>query len=281
MELLYHKLNVFGLCKAIYLLFGGIMLLLAVASLSIRRKWTTRSIQIVNFFIVGGFLYHLFGLGLRWRMAGYAPLSNLYETMVFVSLVSLLAGILFYRHSKIVYALAVLFGGVILFVSGLSRMDPEIGLLVPALNSPWLLFHVAVILISYGFFGVSFLLGLTNLILLWVNKQKGNEIILLRVRKLSIINEMSLWIGLSFLTVGTFLGAVWADQSWGRYWGWDPKETWALITIIAYTVVTHLSFVNKKERLTWLNAGAIIAFICVLMTYFGVTYLFNGMHSYG
>jgi len=279
-ELLYNKLNIFRLCKMIYLIFGGILLILTVISLFIEYKLIRRIIPTLSLFILCGFLYHVFGIGLRWYIAGYAPWSNSYETMIFVSLISVLAGIIFYRQSKIVFALAALFGGVILFVAGLNWMDPQISSLVPVLKSPWLMFHVAIIMISYGFFGISFLLGLTNLILLKLNKKKTNEIISLRIKELSIINEISLWIGLSFLTVGTFLGAIWANESWGRYWGWDPKETWALITIIAYTIVTHLAFIDKKENPRWLDVGSVIAFFCVLMTYFGVNYFLSGMHSY-
>ena len=279
-EALYNHLNIFPLCKVIYLISGSILLLLTIASLFVSHKWVNRITPLLNLFILGGFLYHLFGIGLRWYIAGYAPWSNLYETMVFVSLISVLIGLIFYRQSKIAYALAVLFGGVILFVSGLSKMDPEIGLLVPVLKSPWLIFHVSIIMISYGFFGVSFLLGVTNLILLKVSQKKRDEIISIRIRELSIINEMSLWIGLCFLTVGTFLGAIWANETWGRYWGWDPKETWALITIIAYAIVTHFAFTNKRDNLKWLNAGSVIAFFCVLMTYFGVSYFLSGMHAY-
>jgi len=278
---MYNQLNIFLLCKTIYLIFGGVLLLLALASLFINNPFIKKIIPLLSLFVLGGFLCHVFGIGLRWYMAGYAPLSNLYETMVFVSSISVLAGLIFYRQSKVVYALAVLYGGVILFVSGLTKMDPEIGLLVPALKSPWLIFHVSIIMVSYGFFGISFLLGLTNLIILQVNKKRKNELISLRIKKLSIINEISLWIGLCFLTVGTFLGAIWANESWGRSWGWDPKETWALITIIAYAIVTHFAFTKKSDNQKWLNAGSVIAFICVLMTYFGVTYFLSGMHSYG
>ena len=269
------------LIKALYLLIGGVLLLSAVASLFVNRRAIKSIIPISSLFIFGSFLYHAFLIGHRWYLAGYVPLSNLYETMIFVSWITVLIGILFYRQSKIVYALAVLFGGVILFVSGMSRMDPEIGLLVPVLKSPWLIFHVSILIVSYGLFGISFLLGLTNLLLLLLNKTSKNEIISFRIKELSIINEMSLWIGLCFLSVGTFLGAIWADASWGRYWGWDSKETWALITIIAYTIVTHLAFTKKRDNPTWLNAGSVIAFLCVLMTYFGVTYFLSGMHSYG
>ena len=287
-ELLYNKLNIFRSCKMIYLIFGIILLWVHGTRYTVHRThskprtaYRVPCTLLLNLFILSSFLYHIFGMGLRWYIAGYAPWSNSYETMLLASLISVLAGIIFYRQSKIVYALAILFGGVILFVSGLNWMDPQISSLVPVLNSPWLMFHVAVIMISYGFFGISFLLGLINLVLLKVNKKKENEIISLKIKELSIINEISLWVGLSFLTTGTFLGAIWANESWGRYWGWDPKETWALITIIAYAIVTHISFVNKKDNPNLLNAGSVIAFFCVLMTYIGVNYFLSGMHSYG
>ena len=102
-----------------------------------------------------------------------------------------------------------------------------------------------------------------------------------RVRELSIVNEMSLWIGLALMTIGTFLGAVWANESWGRYWGWDPKETWALITMVIYAIVTHLRLIPKCNNLWLFNFTSILAFYSVLMTFFGVNYYLSGLHSYG
>ena len=277
MEEVYNQLNIFLLCKMIYLTCGSILLVLSV----IHRQWAKKTMVLLHVVVGCAFLYHIFGFGLRWYVAGYVPLSNLYETMVFVSLILVLTGVVLSRQSKIVYALAVLFGGVILFMSGISRIDPEIGLLAPVLKSPWLIFHVSIIIVSYGFFGIGFLIGCTNLMLMYINKKRQRDVVLIRIKRLTIINEISLWMGLSFLTVGTILGAIWANESWGRYWGWDPKETWALITIMAYTAVTHYSCVLKKEDPKWLNLGAVLAFICVLMTYFGVNFFLSGMHSYG
>ena len=128
-------------------------------------------------------------------------------------------------------------------------MDPQINTLVPVLKSPWLMFHVAVIVAAYGFFGISFLLGMTNLLLM--SFRHTGEQMSLRIRELSIINNLSLLSGLALMTIGTFLGAVWANESWGRYWGWDPKETWALITVVIYSIVTHLHLV-KRWQSEWL-----------------------------
>ncbi|MBK5721742.1 cytochrome c biogenesis protein CcsA [Dysgonomonas sp. Marseille-P4677] len=280
-ELIYNKLDIFRLCKKFYLILGGLLLAVSFISLFKKQKYIVWITRILLSFICICFLFHLSGIGMRWYIGGYAPWSNSYETMIYVSSISVLAGLIFVRQNTIICALSTLFGGVILFVSGLNWMDPQIGTLVPVLKSPWLMFHVAVIVAAYGFFGLSFLLGATNLSVLSFYKKNKTLVIKNHVEELSIVNEMSLWIGLALMTIGTFLGAIWANESWGRYWGWDPKETWALITIIVYTVVTHLRLVKKWNTPWHFNLFSIIAFASVLMTYFGVNYLLSGMHSYG
>ncbi|MDD2416672.1 MAG: cytochrome c biogenesis protein CcsA, partial [Parabacteroides sp.] len=179
------------------------------------------------------------------------------------------------------FALATLFAGIILFVSGLNWMDPQINPLVPVLKSPWLMFHVAVIVAAYGFFGIGFLIGITNLVLMSITGAKNKEMLKARVGELSIVNEMALWVGLILMTIGTFLGAVWANESWGRYWGWDPKETWALITVVVYAIVLHMHMVKSFKNKWVLNLGSVLGFASVMMTFFGVNYLLSGMHSYG
>ncbi|GHT42038.1 cytochrome c biogenesis protein [Bacteroidia bacterium] len=280
-ELLYNQLNIFRSCKKLYLIFGGILLLLSFISLFKRKRWLAGSIRLLFVVILCGLLYHLSGIGLRWYIAGYAPFSNAYETMVYVACITVFAGLLFARRSAITFALATLFGGIILFVSGLNWMDPQISPLVPVLKSPWLMLHVAIIVAAYGFFGLCFLLGLTNLILMTINRKGKNLLLTARVQELTIINELALWAGLALMTSGTFLGAIWANESWGRYWGWDPKETWALITVLVYAVVVHLRLVEKWNNPRIFNLLTVIAFACVLMTYFGVNYYLAGMHSYG
>jgi cytochrome c-type biogenesis protein CcsB len=280
-ELLYNRLNIFRQCKKIYLILGGISLVLSFISLFKRKKGLKWSIRLLFAFISCALLYHLYGIGLRWYIAGYAPWSNAYETMIYVGFITVTAGLLFSKRSAITFALATLFGGIILFVSGLNWMDPQISPLVPVLKSPWLMIHVAVIVAAYGFFGIGFLLGTTNLSLMAFNRKDKYPLLKARVLELTIINEMALWAGLALMTIGTFLGAVWANESWGRYWGWDPKETWALITILVYAVATHLRLVKKWDNPRLLNWMSILAFACVLMTYFGVNYYLTGMHSYG
>jgi cytochrome c-type biogenesis protein CcsB len=158
-------------------------------------------------------------------------------------------------------------------------MDPEIGQLVPVLKSPWLMFHVAVIVAAYGFFGIGFLLGVVNMCLMIFSPK--SEKTTLRIKELSIINSMSLMVGLALMTIGTFLGAIWANESWGRYWGWDPKETWALITVIIYAIVTHIHLAKKWSNKWLFNLLSVFAFASVIMTFLGVNYFLSGMHSYG
>lgn len=280
-EILYNQLNIFRQCKKVYLIGGGLLLLFSFIALFKTKKWMQWTIRGLCAVVFIGLLYHLFGIGLRWYISGFAPLSNAYETMVYVAFVTVFAGLLFAGRSAVTFALATLFGGIILFVSGLNWMDPQISPLVPVLKSPLLMVHVAVIVAAYGFFGVGFLLGITNLSLMSINRKNENAMVSVRIREMNIINEMSLWAGLALMTVGTFLGAVWANEAWGRYWGWDPKETWALITIIVYAIVTHLRLIKKCDNPVLFNWMSIFAFATVLMTFLGVNYLLSGMHSYG
>lgn len=290
-ELKYNKWKLFDRCKKVYLIIGGLLLVFSFAAFFRKEKWMLHMERLLITIVIMAFLVHLFGLGMRWYIAGYAPWSNSYETMVYVSWTTVLAGILFIRRSRFTFALATLFGGIILFVSGLNRMNPQITPLVPVLKSPWLMFHVAVIVAAYGFFGISTLIGLSNLCLMTFvhrppkivreTEEKLSVTPHRAIEELTIVNEMSLIIGLALMTTGTFLGAVWANESWGRYWGWDPKETWALITIVVYTLVIHLRLIRKRDNPWLLNLLSVIAFLSVLMTYFGVNYFLSGMHSYG
>lgn len=278
-EMKYNRSAIFDRCKLAYFILGGLLLISAFIQLLKPRKWGSMAAGVLTGTIIVAFICHMYGMGMRWYISGYAPWSNSYETMVYVAWVTVLAGLVFGRKSAITLSLATLFGGIILFVSSLNWMDPQINPLVPVLKSPWLMFHVAVIVAAYGFFGISFLLGIVNLSIMTFRKNDPH--LLCRMKELSIINNLSLLVGLVLMTTGTFIGAVWANESWGRYWGWDPKETWALITVVVYTVVTHLHLVKKWDNLWLFNLLSVLAFSSVLMTYFGVNYFLSGMHSYG
>ncbi|MCL1933448.1 MAG: cytochrome c biogenesis protein CcsA [Candidatus Azobacteroides sp.] len=280
-ELLYNRFNLARYCKTAYFLLGGCLLIFSFASFLKPQKKRILPIRLLIAGIILCFLFHLFGIALRGYISGYAPWSNSYETMVYVSWVTVLAGLFFAKRSPVTLALATVFGGIILFVSGLNWMDPQINPLVPVLKSPWLMFHVAIIVAAYGFAGTGCLLGLTNLTLMLFLKSGKDTILSLRIRELSIINEMAILIGLALLSVGTFLGAIWANESWGRYWGWDPKETWALITMIVYAITVHLRLVKRWNNAWLFNLASVLSFFSVLMTFLGVNYFLTGMHSYG
>jgi cytochrome c-type biogenesis protein CcsB len=159
-------------------------------------------------------------------------------------------------------------------------MDPEITNLVPVLKSYWLTLHVSVITGSYGFLGLGAILGFITMILLILSNDTNRDRISQTIDELTVINFKTLTLGLYFLTIGTFLGAVWANESWGRYWGWDPKETWSLITIIIYSIVIHSRYIPGMKDIFTFNLISLFAFSSVLMTYFGVNYYLSGMHSY-
>jgi cytochrome c-type biogenesis protein CcsB len=184
------------------------------------------------------------------------------------------------KKSEITLAITALLASIILMVAGLSWMDPEITNLVPVLKSYWLVIHVAIITASYGFLALGALLGFFNLVLINLKTEKNHKRLSLTITELSYIIEMTLIIGLYMLTIGTFLGAVWANESWGRYWGWDPKETWALVTILVYAVVVHVRFIKSIYSEFNYSVISLMAFTSVLMTYFGVNYYLAGMHSY-
>ncbi|MDR2681000.1 MAG: cytochrome c biogenesis protein CcsA [Tannerella sp.] len=283
LELRYNRMDVFRWCKTGYLTLGGVLLLFSFALIFTenRRRQLRWIIRILGIIVLIVFHFQMMGMGLRWKIGGHAPWSNSYETMVYAAWASVFAGLMFVRRSPLTFALSTLFAGVILFVSSLNWMDPQINPLVPVLKSPWLMFHVAIIMSAYGFFGVSFLIGLTNLTITGIARKNKRPSYSNPIRELSIINEISLNIGLILMTAGTFMGAVWANESWGRYWGWDPKETWALITVVVYAMVTHLHLLKKWNSLWLFNLCSVLAFASVLMTWFGVNYLLSGMHSYG
>ena len=148
------------------------------------------------------------------------------------------------------------------------------------LNSYWLMIHVSIIVASYGPFALGMILGLVALILMIITDSKNKKKVGLMIKEITIINEMALTIGLILLVIGNFLGGQWANESWGRYWGWDPKETWALISIMIYAFVLHMRLVPGLRGRFAFNLFSVAAFASILMTYFGVNFYLSGLHSY-
>lgn len=280
LEIFYNNANIFGKLSKIFMLLGLLMLGLNLSNIFNPNINPVLIKKIFLFLIVLLFAVETAGMGIRWYISGHAPWSNGYESMVFISWATCLAGLLFSRRSEITLSLTTLLAGLTLLVAGFSWMNPEITPLVPVLKSYWLIVHVAVITSSYGFLGVGALLGLLNLILI-ISRTKRNAIrVNLTIKELVNVIDIALLIGLILLTLGSFLGGVWANESWGRYWGWDPKETWALVTILVYTFISHMHKIPGFKGEYALSAASLLGFSSVLMTYFGVNYYLSGMHSY-
>jgi len=278
-ELLYNKLNIFKNLISVYLLVGALLLIAEFVTLSADSK-AVRIIKNVSLAILAlSFVLHTTNLGIRWYISGHAPWSDGYESMTYIAWATVLAGILFAKKSSITLALTSILAGVALFVAHLSWMDPQITNIVPVLKSYWLTIHVSMITASYGFLGLGALIGFISLVLFVIRKDT-KPLIDKKIRELAVINEMTLIVGLFMLTVGNFLGGVWANESWGRYWGWDPKETWALISILIYVIVVHSKYIPKLGSIYGLSVLSMFSFSSIIMTYFGVNFYLSGLHSY-
>jgi cytochrome c-type biogenesis protein CcsB len=280
-EITFNKVNPFKRIFPFYLLFGFLLLFVLFVNI-FRQKQLPRFLR-YSFLglIVLLFLVHTIGLILRWYISGHAPWSNGYESVVYVAWAAMLAGLIFGRKYPMVVGTAAFLAGIALFVAHLSWMSPEVTNLVPVLKSYWLTIHVAIITASYGFIGLSMFLGVLVMILIVMRNSNNQTKVTGFIDQLTTINEMSATVGLYFLTIGTFLGGIWANESWGRYWGWDPKETWSLITILIYSFVVHMRLIPSLKGIYNYNVASIISFASVMMTYFGVNYYLTGLHSYG
>jgi cytochrome c-type biogenesis protein CcsB len=280
MEIMYNKYNIFKNLFPVYMLIGMILLGLFLLQLFIPKLEFKKLIKILYIILLIAFIVQTFGLGLRWYVSGHAPWSNGYESMIYIAWATMLAGFIFYKNSQITLSVTTILAGITLFTAHMSWLNPEITNLVPVLKSYWLTIHVATITASYGFFGLASMLGILNLSIMIFRNKSNHERINLTLKELTIIIEMSLMVGLILLVIGNFLGGIWANESWGRYWGWDPKETWSLVTIIVYTFILHMRLIPGFRNLFSINFMAHIGFGAVLMTYFGVNYYLSGLHSY-
>lgn len=218
-------------------------------------------------------LFHLFGYCLRWYVSGRIPLGNGYETMLFMALAILVITLLSHRRYPVMLPFGLLLAGFTLLVSHLSMMNPQITNLMPVLSSPLLTSHVSIIMTAYALLAFMMLNGIYALILLARGKRREAD-------TLTLLSRLMLYPAVFFLAAGIFLGALWANVSWGRYWSWDPKEVWALITLLIYAVAFHQQSIPALRRPAVFHAYLVAAFLAVLMTYFGVNYFLGGMHSY-
>ncbi|WP_430412777.1 cytochrome c biogenesis protein CcsA [Kordia sp.] len=279
-EIKYNQYNVFEKLMMYYLLAGALMFFFIIFQIFKDTKFTRVSIQVFKWAIVFLFCLHVLGLAMRWYISGHAPWSDAYESMIYVAWATMLFGLLFGRKSDLTIAATAFVTAMILWGAHMNWLDPNIANLQPVLDSYWLLIHVAVIVASYGPFALAMILGVVSLLLILLTTKENKKRMELNLKEITIINEMAITVGLVMLTIGNFLGGMWANESWGRYWGWDPKETWALISIMVYAFVLHMRLVPGLRGRWFFNWMAIAAFGSILFTYFGVNFVLSGLHSY-
>ena len=280
LELFYNKYDIFKSLYKYYLYAGTLLFLFVIIRIFKTSKTINLLIKIGTAIIIGLFIYQTIGLGIRWYISGHAPWSNAYESMIYISWATMIFGLLLGKKSALTIAATTFVVSVILMIAHWNWMDPSIGNLVPVLDSYWLMIHVAIIVASYGPFVLSMILGTLSLLLMVITTENNKKKLGLTIKEITIINEMSMTVGLILLTIGNFLGGIWANESWGRYWGWDPKETWALISIMIYAFILHTRLIPGLRGRFSFNAMSVISFSTILMTYLGVNHLLSGLHSY-
>jgi len=279
LEVLYNKLNIFSNLFMYYFIVGFIFLVFLLIKI-FNNKILLFPIKLIQGFIIFGFFFQSLGLVSRWIISGHAPWSNGYESMIYIAWATMLAGIIFSKRSKMTLAATTIVTSLFLMVAHLNWLDPEITNLVPVLNSYWLMIHVAIITASYGFLSLGAVLGLFSLWLIILSNKNNLDRLTNTIKELTLINEKTITIGLFMLTIGTFLGGVWANESWGRYWGWDPKETWALVSVLVYVFILHMRLIPALSGFYIFNLASLVGISSIIMTYFGVNYYLSGLHSY-
>ena len=280
LEILYNKLNIFSKLAKYYALISLIMLFFVIFQIFKPRPWVNTVVKTSIAIIVVLFVIHFLGLFSRWYISGNAPWSNAYESLIFVAFATMMFGLFLGRKSSLTIAASTFLVSTILMFTHQHWLDPEIANLQPVLNSWWLYVHVAIIVSSYGPMALGMILGIVTFFLITFTTSNNKKKMSLHIRELTIINEMSLVVGLVMFTIGNFLGGMWANESWGRYWGWDPKETWALVTIMVYSFVLHMRLIPGLRGRYTFNLVSILAFSSALMTYLGVNFYLSGLHSY-
>ncbi|WP_144895293.1 cytochrome c biogenesis protein CcsA [Lutibacter sp. Hel_I_33_5] len=280
LEITYNKVSIFEQLSKLYGFVSLFLIVFVILQIFNDKKWINTIVKVLIGVTILLFITHLLGLIARWYISGHAPWSNAYESIIYVAWATMLFGLFLGRKSALTIAATTFLTAIILAFAHQNWLDPEIANLQPVLNSWWVLVHVSIIVASYGPFSLGMILGIVSLSLMVFTTTKNREKMYLNIKELTIINEMAVTVGLVMLTIGNFLGGMWANESWGRYWGWDPKETWALISIMIYAFVLHMRLIpGLRGRFTF-NLWSIIAYASIMMTYFGVNFYLSGLHSY-
>lgn len=279
-ELLYNHYDVFKELFKWYLYVGVFMLIFSIISIFRPSKFLGICLKVTHYLVLLFFALHTLGLVCRWYISGHAPWSDAYETIIYISWATLLFGLLLGKKSSLTIASTAFVSSMILMVAHWNWLDPSIANLQPVLNSYWLMIHVAIIVASYGPFTLGMMLGLVAMLMMCFLSDSNKNQLRPSITKVLLITEISLTVGLIMLTIGNFLGGQWANESWGRYWAWDPKETWALISIMIYAFVIHMRLVPLLKSKWLFSLFSILSYYSILMTYFGVNFYLSGLHSY-
>ncbi len=274
-ELFYLKANITSWLFKINLTIGILCLLSIFVPKIQKLKILNRLFRTI---LLLSFLALTLSIVLRTYLSGYLPLSNGYETMMIIAWCAMLVSLIFARKVTEILPFGFLLSGCSLLVAHLGMMNPEITPLVPVLSSPLLSIHVSLIMLSYTLLGFIALNSIISIAQILFSKDKQKILLLLERNK--IYSTICLYPALFLLGAGIFVGAIWANISWGRYWGWDPKEVWALITFLIYSFALHEKIIKPFKNIFFFHTFGIIAFLSVLMTYFGVNFFLGGMHSY-
>ena len=269
-ETFYNKTNAQRLPVMLYLTLSLLLAIVSTLSLNNGKQKKTRLVSSVLTWVM--LLHTTLLLALRWFVSGHLPMSNGYETMQFMAWATLIVTLVMQKRFLPVKQFGPLLSSFALLVAMITDGNPQITQLMPVLQSPLLSVHVMVIMFSYALFGLTVLIGLQGLI---AHHRKQEE----KEQQLAALSQFLLYPAVALIAIGIFIGAIWANVSWGRYWSWDSKETWALITMLIYSVPLHAD-IKWLRNAQHMHIYMLLAFLSVLMTYFGVNYFLSGMHSY-
>lgn len=269
-ETFYNKTNAQRLPVMLYLTLSLLLAIVSTLSLNNEKQKKTRLVSSVLTWVM--LIHTTLLLALRWYVSGHLPMSNGYETMQFMAWATLIVTLVMQKRFLPVKQFGPLLSSFALLVAMITDGNPQITQLMPVLQSPLLSVHVMVIMFSYALFGLTALIGLQGLI---AHHRKQEE----KEQQLAALSQFLLYPAVALIAIGIFIGAIWANVSWGRYWSWDSKETWALITMLIYSAPLHadIKWLRKAQHI---HIYMLLAFLSVLMTYFGVNYFLSGMHSY-
>ena len=269
-EIFYNKTNAQRLPVMLYLTLSLVLAIVSTLSLNNGKQKKTRLVSSVLTWVM--LIHTTLLLALRWFVSGHLPMSNGYETMQFMAWATLIVTLVMQKRFLPVKQFGPLLSSFALLVAMITDGNPQITQLMPVLQSPLLSVHVMVIMFSYALFGLTALIGLQGLI---AHHRKQEE----KEQQLAALSQFLLYPAVALIAIGIFIGAIWANVSWGRYWSWDSKETWALITMLIYSAPLHadIKWLRKAQHM---HIYMLLAFLSVLMTYFGVNYFLSGMHSY-